>query len=86
MDSLGYAVEEILALSEIKEDLQDQPTWKRWSRIVVLSIVTILFLSFCGYQIRNVVLSYRNPVWTSGELDAGSVDFPGSFFEKACDD
>lgn len=79
MDSLGYAVEELLALSEIKDDLKEQATWKRWSRIVVLTIITLLFLAFCGYQIRNVILSYKNPVWTSGEEDTGIIGFPGLF-------
>jgi len=77
MDNIGYAVEEVLYLTDLKGEIEGLPKWKRVSRITVLSIVTVCFLVFLGYQVMLTVRSYDNPVWSSSQENRQATAFPG---------
>lgn len=52
MDSLGYAVEELLDLTSLQDHLsKKQPLWKRVTQLIVLLIVFAGFIGFVTYQV-----------------------------------
>lgn len=78
MDSLGYAIEEIVGLSELKDDLEEKSEWKRIARITILASVFLVLVAFIGYEVQQMVDSYGNPVWSSYESDESFLPYPGN--------
>jgi hypothetical protein len=80
MDTIGFALEEIVGLpSELNGELtkDEDPKWKRRIKICILIVIWLSFFLFVIYQVMATLSSYKNPTWTSYEDFRDEMQFPG---------
>ena len=85
MDTIGYAIEEMVYLpSEMRDALgSEEPKWKKRTKVVVFTILGIIFVLFTVYQGWLTISSYRNPAWSSYKSELATTPFPGFLIPKA---
>ena len=75
---MGWALSEVISLTDFHEDLKkEKHRWRKIAKVALIVFLFAVFLSFVGYEIWQAVLSYQNPMWNSTSYRAGSLNYPG---------
>jgi len=78
MASLGWALSEVVSLSEFKDEFKkEKRRWKLIFKVIMITLLLLAFFGFVAYQVWQAILSYRNPVWSSSSYFPDQLNYPG---------